>query len=111
MDRFEALAQLESGGNDFAVGNAGEVSRYQIMPQAWNEIPLRSISQATNAAAARVVARNIWYNRVVDFQYSHQRMPTDSEWALLWHCPARVDHPTKGDRDYTNRFINLLSKH
>ena len=35
MDRWTALAMLESGGNDHAVGRAGEVSRYQISPELW----------------------------------------------------------------------------
>ena len=35
MSFWAALAEIESGGNDYAVGNVGEVSRYQIRPEVW----------------------------------------------------------------------------
>ena len=35
MDRWTALAMLESGGNDRIVGQVGEISRYQIRPELW----------------------------------------------------------------------------
>jgi len=35
MDRWSALAMLESGGNDHLIGRAGEISRYQIRRNLW----------------------------------------------------------------------------
>ncbi|HXG49204.1 MAG TPA: hypothetical protein VNO52_16390, partial [Methylomirabilota bacterium] len=32
---LEALSLIESGNNDRAIGRAGEVSRYQILPTVW----------------------------------------------------------------------------
>jgi len=35
MDRWTALAMLESGGDDHTVGRAGEISHYQIRQNLW----------------------------------------------------------------------------
>jgi len=35
MTRLDALSMIESGNNDLAVGQAGEVSCFQILPQLW----------------------------------------------------------------------------
>jgi len=109
-DRFEALSQLESGNDDFTMGKAGEVSRFQIMPDIWRLNTSLPISRSTNYDASKFIAGKIQGERVRDFALHHNRLPTDREWALLWHCPGRVDRPTKGDADYAQRFINLLNR-
>jgi len=44
---WSALAQIESGGNDCAVGYRGEVSRYQILPACGGAtLPQRPIEAA-----------------------------------------------------------------
>lgn len=105
MDRFEALSQIESGDNDLARGRAGEVSRYQIMPAVWQQYTLQPLSSATNAAAAEIVAKVIMADRLPE-----SGKVTDRQFYLLWHCPARVNHPTKADAARAQRFANLCSK-
>ena len=38
LSKLEALSMIESGNNDLAVGQAGEVSRFQIRPQVWRQL-------------------------------------------------------------------------
>lgn len=105
MDRFAALSMLESGDNDLARGRAGEVSRYQIMPAVWREYTLQPISSATKADAAEIVAKVIMADRLPE-----SVKVTDRQFYLLWHCPARVNQPTKADAARAQRFANLCSK-
>ena len=100
-DRWSALSMLETGNNDRAVGSRGEVSRWQIMPAYWPG------GNPQNAHRAKRLAIRIMDGRVTSFEKQWARQPSAFEWALLWHCPARVDHPTDGDRDYATRFVNL----
>jgi hypothetical protein len=125
MDRFEALSMLESGDNDFAVGPRGEVSRYQIMPSVWrtmtkqhcyiifkdgSEKAFRDFSP-TNSMDAVQAAMEIQAMREYHFEKNNGRFVpvTDSEFALLWHCPDRIYNPTKSDLDYAQRFCNLVN--
>ncbi len=110
LDRYNALAQIETGNNDHAIGKkAHEVSRYGIRPDVWkefsNDLPLYT---ATNPITAVQVGQALMKPRVAHFIKKHGRAPTDMEWSLLWHCPARVNHPNADDRDYALRFSNLL---
>lgn len=56
---FRALAAIESGCNDHALGRAGEVSRYQILPSQWKRFwPLKP-KYYTNPVIATEVSRRI----------------------------------------------------
>lgn len=121
MDRFEALSMIESGDNDKAIGAAGEISRYQITPEIWKSnsnvkvFPLnhpelvRNIS-ATNQRDAFEVAYDIQIHRILDFEKKYHREPTDAEWYLLWHRPARVLNPRPKELERAIRFSNLCSR-
>lgn len=56
MDRWTALAMLESGGNDQIIGQAGEVSRYQIRRELWLG------GKPSDASVALENAQRIWPN-------------------------------------------------
>ena len=117
MDRWSALAMVE-GGSDTRTGPCGEVSRYGIMPSNWKletgdlkgEMGKGKAEtfSPTNQWQALEVAMRIQSRRVAAFARAHGRMPSDGEWALLWHCPARVAWPTAAEADYARRFVNLL---
>ncbi len=124
MDRFAALSQIESGDNDSAVGKAGEVSRYQIMPGEWSActsnvlvFPLGHPEQTrkqipTNKIDANEVAIEVQWRRTESFVKRHHRQPTDAEWYLLWHRPATVlggRKPTARELDRAQRFANLCA--
>jgi hypothetical protein len=101
MDRWTALALVESGGNDRIVGRVGEISRYQIRPELWpGGNPLDN--QVALANAQQIMAA-----RVAAFEQSHGRAPNDFEFYILWNAPAQVDHPHRAVAARARRFMNL----
>lgn len=104
MDRWVALSMIESGDNDYAVGNAGEISRYQIKPQFWHG------GDPSNAHAALVTASEIMHKRIGSFERTHGRAPNDYEFYILWNAPGQVNHPCAVVRERARRFENLIQK-
>jgi len=51
-----AIAMVESGNNDRAVGKAHEISRYQIKPQIWQQYGLLRKQDYTNPFVAEQIA-------------------------------------------------------
>ncbi len=109
MDRWVALSQIESGGNDFAKGAAGEVSRYQIKPSLWLHYASPR-ADWKDAQTALSVARNIMEQRCAEFERRVRRAPSDFEFYILWNAPARINRPTKDVRERALRFRNLISR-
>jgi hypothetical protein len=103
MDRWTALAMLESGGDDRTVGPVGEVSRYQIRPELWPGGDLLD----TNVALAN--AQGIMSPRLAAFEQSHGRAPDDFEFYILWNAPAQIDHRHPAVAERARRFENLVS--
>jgi hypothetical protein len=103
MDRWTALAILESGGNDHAVGRVGEISRYQIRPELWLD------GSPFDARVALANARRIMSARVAAFEQSHGRAPNDFEFYVLWNAPAQIHRPHLVVAERARRFVNLVS--
>lgn len=102
MDRWTALAMLESGGDDRTVGRVGEISRYQIRPELWpGGNPLDTRTALANA-------RRIMSARVAAFEQSHGRAPDDFEFYILWNAPAQINHPHRVVIERARRFVNLI---
>ncbi len=102
MDRWTALAMMESGGDDRAVGRAGEVSRYQIRPELWlGGNPLDRCTALANA-------QRIMFSRVTTFERTHGRPPDDFEFYVLWNAPAQINHPHRAVAERARRFMNLV---
>lgn len=111
-DRWEALGMIESGNCDRCTGRAGELSRYQIMPENWRASASGGES-FTNHWQALSVAMRIQGRRVAVFAQNHGRLPTDREWYLLWHRPARMMGKSRcqinaTDLHLAERFENLI---
>lgn len=104
MDRWSALSMIESGDDDRAVGASGEISRFQIKPVLWPGGDPRDTQAALSAA------QEIMLERVVEFQNSHKRNPTDFEFYVLWNAPMRVNHPSSTVSERANRFANLIKR-
>ena len=102
MDRWSALAMLESGGDDRAVGQAGEISRYQIRPELWPG------GNPWNNAVALSNARRIMNARTAAFRQSHGRPPDDFEFYVLWNAPAEIGHPHPVVAERARRFVALV---
>lgn len=103
MDRWAALAMLESGGDDQTVGHAGEVSRYQISPGLWPG------GDPLDARVALTNAQHIMFPRIAAFKQSHGRAPDDVEFFILWNAPAQINHPHPAVLERARRFANLVS--
>jgi hypothetical protein len=102
MDRWTALAMLESGDNDRTIGRAGEVSRYQIRPELWRG------GNPFDADVALANAQRIMESRTTAFEQSHGRGPDDFEFYVLWNAPAEINHPHRVVADRARRFVNLM---
>ena len=88
LDCWTALAMVESGEHDSAVGRHGEISRHQILPAFWR-------------------SGNPLDSRVAQFERVHRRAPSDFEFYVLWNTPAQIKHPHRAVAERARRFMNL----
>ena len=109
MDVLDAIAQVESGSCDTVKGDAGEISRFQMLRRTWAAVTPLPYSAAMNPFTAKSVANQALGARNRHFTRSHHREPTIFEQALLWHCPAHVMRPNAEERDYAQRVANLAA--
>lgn len=113
ISRLEALSLIESGDNDAAVGRAGEVSRFQIMPRVWAHY---SRSRAfRDCRVSREVATKHLAELTSWFQRRAGRPASDFDIYVLWNAgptyyhalrfkPSRV-HPVVRER--ASRYAGL----
>jgi hypothetical protein len=102
MDRWTALAMIESANSDAAVGRVGEITRYQIRPELWPG------GNPRDAHAALLIAQRIMTARIAAFQQSHRRAPSDFEFYVLWNAPGQINHPHRAVAERAHRFVNLV---
>lgn len=107
MERFAALAQIESGNNDHALGAAGEISRYQIKPRVWHRYA-PATANWRSAEQSLPIAQAAMRDRCAGFQRTFRRPPTDFEFYVLWNAPAQIRNPSSAVRKRAQRFCNLL---
>ncbi len=108
MDRWAALAELESNNNDNVLGSAGEVSRYQMRPEIWRRYACTN-ADWRNPADALQVAKQIMQERTAEFERSFGRSPSDFEFYVLWNAPGQIRQPVKAVRERADRFSNLVT--
>lgn len=110
MDRFSALSMIESGDDDFAIGKAGEISRYQILKPVWQSVT--NSANYTDSETARVVASQILAARVQTFRDTFGRLPSDFEFYALWNAPAEVLQGKISEKvaERCGRFANLCGR-
>lgn len=118
-DRFTALAQIESAdrqhplGDDFIVGPDGERSRYQISPAVIAEFQMDA-ARLTDPVYALEQAGRVMQTRCDAFENLRHRPPTDFEFYILWHRPARLltnSSPiTSAEGDRAQRFASLCEE-
>lgn len=110
---MEAISLIESGGNDSAVGGAGEVSRYQILPRVWKTYSRSRDYQ--NRYLASDIARRHLDTLQRSFERAAGRKPGDFDLYVLWNAgmdyyrrhgfsPRRVHNVI---RERADRFVNL----
>jgi hypothetical protein len=106
----EALSQIESGNNDYAIGKNDERGRYQICPKVWRKHSRYPISKATDPNYSFSVLQRIWIPRIKAFEKQQNREATIREYYILWHRPAEVLKPSRKVLERAKRFENLVNK-
>jgi hypothetical protein len=110
---LEAISLIESGGNDRAIGGAGEVSRYQILPRVWKTYSHSRDYQ--NRFLAGEIAKRHLEALQRSFEQASGRKPGDFDLYVLWNAgmdyyrrhgfsPRRVHTVI---RERADRFVNL----
>jgi len=84
-----ALAQIESGNRDGAVGSAGELSRFQITKLAWGEVTTKPFKLAANRYEAEPVALKIRALNRRRFLAVLKREPLPWEEYAVWNGGLR----------------------
>jgi hypothetical protein len=113
LSRLEALSMIESGDNDYAIGGAGEVSRYQIKPNVWRLYS--GLRDYQDKQLSGFVARQYLSSLERSFEKRAGHPPTDFDIYVLWNAGftyyARLDFSAQrvsrliGER--ARRFVNL----
>jgi len=113
LSKLEAIAMIETGNNDFVIGSAGEVSRYQIMPHIWGRYS--SAKTYHNVELSSRVAGQHLAVLEKAFQARTGRQATDFDRYVLWNA-GETYYAKKGFsatrvnaviRDRATRFVNL----
>ena len=85
---LSALSQIESNDNDAAVGKAGEISRWQMMPEVWDNATHKPRAMARIYKEALPVARKELESRIGYFRYNLNRDPVPEQVYALWNIGA-----------------------
>lgn len=102
---LDALAELETGGNDLAVGTHGEVGAWQCLPSVWKQFTRMPIASAQCHATALEVVLKV----IVARTGKNPAELTPAAFAMAWHCP-NARHLNRERRDYCARFCNLVAE-
>ncbi|HXT13070.1 MAG TPA: hypothetical protein VN873_16030 [Candidatus Angelobacter sp.] len=110
MDRLSALSMLETGNDDYAVGSAGEISRFQVKKAEWKTVT--NSANYTDSETARKVMMQLMEKRIHAFQEHFGRQPTDFEFYALWNAPAQVFAGKISHKvaERCQRFANLCAR-
>jgi hypothetical protein len=111
-----ALGMIETANNDWEIGGAGEVSRYQIMPSVWKHYSASRSYQDPDVSLE--VAQQHWTALHTFFKQQAHREPTDFDMYVLWNTrygyyasrgfnPAHLNLTV---RDRAQRFANLVER-
>jgi hypothetical protein len=104
LSRLEALSLIESGDNDAAVGRAGEVSRFQIMPHVWSHYSgsraFRNSKVSTEVAAMHLQELTTWFQRRTG------RAASDFDVYVLWNAGPTYYHRIGFKTSRVNRVIS-----
>ena len=116
MPFWTALAEIESGGNDYAVGDVGEISRYQIRPEVWKVYS--SSKRFSDPAVALPIAQKYMAKLKRDFERATGRAATEEDCVVLWKSgiagyEKRGFNPSRmsaAHKDRVIRFRNLRTE-
>lgn len=82
-----ALGQVESENKDHAIGKSGEVSRYQIMRDIWDEETNYS-KRWWDVGYSKLIAQQLLTKRIDWFVNGANRLPIPEEVYAMWNKPG-----------------------
>jgi hypothetical protein len=113
LSRLEALSMIETGDNDLVRGDAGEVSRYQLMPRVWLNYT-NSVDYQNPQVSGWVAQQHLKYLESW-FRTKAGRPPSEFDLYVLWNAgptyyfrknlSAAAVHSSIRER--ATRFVNL----
>ena len=112
-DLLEAISQVESGANDFAVGARGERGRFQIQTLTWSAYS--KSRNYTDAKVSRDVAERHLHFCRTQFRDATGRDPSDFDAAVMWTAgfagyrrkDFKPERLTRSVRNYATRVVNI----
>lgn len=115
-----ALGQVESGGDDRAVGKAGERSRYQVLPSLWGHVvtwhEFGHLDPCKEEDAWIVMLAIFSDPRFIQADFKGSKFTPAALYAI-WHRPERFRRSgyrlsglTVRERERCRRFANLYAK-
>ncbi len=109
---LQAVAQVESGCDDKAVGKRGERGRYQLSPAVWGQHARKQpFTLAHNATESKVVADHHIQWLLDRLRFASIEL-TPYNIALAWNAGfSAMTHNklTAVHRDYADRVVNLYN--
>jgi hypothetical protein len=113
---LEAIAMVESGPNDYAVGRAGEVSRYQLLPKVCGNTARAATIPTPRPRSGWPPSHLDWLKATYKAERNFEA--SDRDLALMWRSgftgyqkrgfdPAQMSAASK---DRANRILNLLKQ-
>ena len=109
-----ALGEIESGNDDLAIGAAGEITRYQILPNIW-KLYDPDMSRTSDVNYAGEITVKILQHRHGKFTEAMKRQPNTKELYALWNAPGifanigyDYDRLPAIIKDRCERFGNLV---
>lgn len=118
MSFWRALSEIESGQNDYAIGNVGEVSRYQIRPEIWKAYSAGHHYDYADRGVALSIAEKYLTRLKREFAEATGRPATEEDCVIMWKAgfsgyEKRGFNPTRmsaAHQDRITRFRNLRTE-
>ena len=118
MSFWGALAEIESGQNDYVIGSVGEVSRYQIRPEIWKAYSAGHHYDYVDRGVALSIAEKYLTRLKREFAEATGRQATEEDCVIMWKSgfsgyEKRGFNPTRmsaAHQDRITRFRNLRAE-
>ncbi len=104
---------IETGNNDWAVGRAGEVSRFQIRPSVWRQYS-QSTAYGNRQISSLIAEKHVLFLESL-FRARTGREPTDFDLYVLWNAGPgyyerigfSAERVNRVIRERCQRYLNL----
>lgn len=116
---LQAIAAVESGGDDAAIGPCGAISRYQIMPSTWKQHSSWTVSDALNPNLSQAVAikhlewlrKTIGRDQGIPADYVEYRMLACAwRYGQFWYKRSETTERMLDRQEYAARIQNIFNE-